>query len=225
MAKVELSPTNTLSNPYPGGLPPPLNDRDPLANTGQSITAPIYVFRNAYAQLWSLDIQRELPWGIVADIHYWGNKGTRILNTWNIDQLPNQYLALGSALNGTVRNPFAGLGLGGVLASSTISLQQFLLPYPQYTSVQQVYSPTGNSNYHAFTAQVEKRLSSTLTFLGSYTRSKAIDDVRTPLDIYNRSLERGLSGFATPNMFSDSALSGPSRLAATVNLEEVGITL
>jgi len=75
-----------------------------------------------------------------------------------------------------------------------------LLPYPQYTGVQQVYSPTGNSNYHAFTAQAEKRLSTNLTFLANYTWAKAIDDVRTPLDIYNRRAERGLSGFDVRHM-------------------------
>ena len=53
----------------------------------------------------------------------------------------------------------------------------------------------------AFTVKAEKRLSSKLTFLAVYTRSKAIDDVRTPLDIYNRRLEKGLSTFDTPNQF------------------------
>ena len=67
--------------------------------------------------------------------------------------------------------------------------------------MQQVYVPAGNSTYQAGTLQVEKRLSSTLTFLAVYTRSKSIDDIRTPLDIYNRRLEKALSGFDTPNQF------------------------
>lgn len=193
-------PTNTLSNPYPGGVLPPLNDRNPLVNVGQSVTAPIYGFKNAYVQLWSFGVQRDLGAGIVADFHYWGNKGQKLPNTWNINQLPNQYLALGSRLTSTVPNPFLALNLGGAFAGPTISLQQSLLPYPQYTGVQQVYSPTGNSNYHAFTAQAEKRLSTNLTFLANYTWAKAIDDVRTPLDIYNRRAERGLSGFDVRHM-------------------------
>ena len=88
----------------------------------------------------------------------------------------------------------------------TISRQQSLLPFPQYTAVQQVYAPAGNSTYEAGTIQAEKRLSSTLTFLTNYTRSKAIDDVRTPMDIYNRRLEKALSTFDTPNLFRFSGV-------------------
>jgi hypothetical protein len=201
-----VTPATTISNPFPGGILPALNDRNSLANIGTSIAAPEYAFKNAYTQLWSGGFQRQLPWGIVLDTHYWGSKSTRLLETWNIDQLPDQYLSLGSHLNDLVPNPFFGEGLGGVLAGSTISRQQSLLPYPQYSAVQQVYVPAGNSTYEAFTVQGEKRLSSKVTFLAAYTRSKAIDDVRTPLDIYNRTLEKGLSTFDTPNQFRFSSV-------------------
>jgi hypothetical protein len=39
-----------------------------------------------------------------------------------------------------------------------------------------------------------------------YTRSKAIDDVRTPYDQYNRALEKALSSFDAPNQFVISAV-------------------
>jgi hypothetical protein len=194
-----LNPANTISNPFPTGLLPALNDRDTLANVGSSVAAPQYAFRNGYSQTWSFGVQRQLPWGLVADAHYWGSKSSRLLVSWNINQLPDQYLSLGTHLSDLVPNPFAGLGLGGALAGSTISRQQSLLPFPQYTSVSQVFAPVGNSTYQAGTIQVEKRLASKFTFLGSYTRSKAIDDVRTPQDFYNRRLEKGLSGFDTTN--------------------------
>jgi hypothetical protein len=81
------------------------------------------------------------------------------------------------------------------------------LPFPQYAGdggVSQVFIPAGNSTYHAFTLQAEKRLSSALTFLASYTRSKAIDDVGGMIDIYNRRLNKALSSFDTPNLFIGS---------------------
>jgi hypothetical protein len=196
-----LTPATTISNPFPQGILPSLNDRNPNANVGASIGAPMYGFSNGYMQSWSAGVQRELPNGLVLDVHYWGMKGTRLLETWNIDQLPDQYLSLGPHLNDLVGNPFNGVITTGALAGASISRQQSLLPYPQYTAVQQVYVPAGNSTYEGATLQVEKRLSSTLTFLAAYTRSKAIDDVRTPLDIYNRRLEKGLSAFDTPNQF------------------------
>ncbi|HEY3837681.1 MAG TPA: TonB-dependent receptor, partial [Bryobacteraceae bacterium] len=196
-----LTPATSISNPFPQGILPPLNDRDPNANIGASIGAPMFGFRNGYMQSWSAGLQRQLVWGLVLDAHYWGMKGTRLLETWNINQLPDPLLALGSHLNDLVPNPFYGVINTGIFTSPSISRQQSLLPFPQYTAVQQVYVPAGNSNYEGMTLQVEKRLSSVMTFLAAYTRSKAIDDVRTPLDYYNRALEKGLSAFDTPNQF------------------------
>src|SRR5260370_41299903 len=49
--------------------------------------------------------------------------------------------------------------------------------------------------------QRERRLSASTTFLAVYTRSKSIDDVRTPMDFYNRKLEKALSAFDAPNQF------------------------
>jgi len=209
-----LTPFNTLSNPFPATNPiqPAANDRNNLANIGSSITAPIRNFRNGYAQSWSLEIERELPWGMVLSGYYWGSKGTRLLSdggpsdistslAFNINQLPDQYLALGSHLNDLVPNPFYGVITTGALAGKTISRQQSLLPFPQYTAVNQVFEPTGDSTYEGGTIEIEKRLSSTLTFLAEYTRSKAIDDLRTPLDVYNLAEEKGLSSFDAPNQF------------------------
>ena len=201
-----VTPYDTLANPYPLGILPPLNDRDPLANVGSSITAPEYGFRNGYSQTWSLGVQRQIPWGLIVDGHYWGSKSTRLPVTWNINQLPDQYLALGSHLTDSVANPFYGLISNGTLAAKTTSRQQLLLPFPQYTGVTQVFVPAGNSTYEAGTIQVEKRLSKSVTFLLAYTRSKAIDDVRTPYDFYNRQLEKGLSSFDAPNQFRFSGV-------------------
>ncbi len=199
-----VTPANRLSNPYPQGILPPLNDRDPLANTGSTIAAPLHGYSSPYSQVWSVGIQREIPGKLVVDVHYWGNKGTHLLETWNLNALPDQYLSLGSRLNDQVPNPFFGIITSGTLTTPTVSRQQLLLPFPQYAGtggVTEVFVPAGNGTYEAATIQVERRLSSTLTFLSSYTRSKAIDDVRTPLDQYNRRLEKSLSAFDAPNQF------------------------
>ena len=201
-----INPYNTIDNPFPQGILPPLNDRDPLANVGSSIAAPQHDFRNGYSQTWSFGVQRELPWGLLFDAHYWGSKSTALQVNWNINQLPDQYLALGSRLNDSRPNPFFGLITNGALAAATTSQQQLLLPFPQYTSVTQVFTPVGNSTYEAGTLQLEKRLSTSLTFLAAYTRSKGIDDVRTPYDTYNRRLEKALSGFDAPNQFRFSGV-------------------
>ncbi|HEX4750677.1 MAG TPA: TonB-dependent receptor [Bryobacteraceae bacterium] len=201
-----ITPSATIDNPFPQGLLPSLNDRNPDANVGSTISTAEYPFKNAYSQLWNFGIERELGWGIVLNGYYWGSKSTRLLETWNLDQVPDQYLALGSRLNSQVANPFYGVVTTGALTGKTISLQQSLLPFPQYTQVTEDYVPAGNSTYEAGTIQAEKRLSSYLTFLTNYTRSKAIDDVRTPIDVYNRRLEKSLSSFDVPNMFRFSGV-------------------
>ena len=96
---------------------------------------------------------------------------------------------LGNALNDQVPNPFFGVISAGALSGRTISRRQSLLPYPQYagdTGVQRVFAPFGNSSYNGATFQAERRLAQSLTFLLGYTWSKAIDDLNTPIDVYNR---------------------------------------
>jgi hypothetical protein len=201
-----ITPYNTIGNPFPQGLLPTLNDRDPLANVGSSIATSQNPFRNAYSQMWNGGFERDMGWGIVLSSYYWGSKTTRLLVSWNLNQLPDQYMALGSHLSDQVANPFYGIVNSGIFTSKTISRQQSLLPFPQYTAISQVYVPAGNSTYEAGTIQAEKRLSANLTFLTNYTRSKAIDDVRTPYDTYNRRLEKSLSTFDTPNIFRFSGV-------------------
>ena len=196
-----LTPGNTLSNPFPQGVLPPLNDRDPNANVGNSITGPTFSNSVGYVQLTSLGVQTELPFGFIGNAVYFANKGSHLaVGGWNLNQLPDQYLALGNALNDRLPNPFFGIIKSGALSGTTVSRQQLLLPYPQYTAVQQTNVPAGNSIYHAVALSLEKRATKNLTFLGSYTFSKAIDDISTPIDIYNRTLNKALSSFDTPQV-------------------------
>ncbi len=198
-----LTNSSRLSNPFPQGILPSLNDRDPLANVGASIAAPLYKNQDGYGQLFSLGYQVEVKGGVLVQATYAGNKGTHLISgAWNINQFPDQYLALGNALNNQVKNPFFGLITSGALSGATVSQRQLLLPFPQYSGdsgVQQVFVPAGNSTYHSVTLQAEKRLSTTLTFLASYTWSKAIDDVGGMIDVYNRRLNKALSAFDTPH--------------------------
>ena len=71
-----ITPLNRLSNPFPQGVLPPLNDRDPAANVGAQIQAPFYENKSGYVQLWSFALQWEMPGSVVMQAQYWGNKGT-----------------------------------------------------------------------------------------------------------------------------------------------------
>ena len=200
-----VTPSTSLQNPFPQGFLLAGNFRDPLANAGAQIQAPIHRFREGYAQIFSFGLQRQVRKDIALSANYWGNKGTRLYtSTWELDQLPDQFLSLGQRLNDLVANPFYGLIQSGAVSGATISRKQALLPYPQYTSVQQVLTMDASSIYHAFTVSVEKKTAKGLAFQGSYTAAKSIDNVGTPIDLYNRGLNRAISSFDIPQRFISS---------------------
>ena len=70
-----ITPLNRLSNPFPQGVLPPLNDRDPGANIGAQIQAPFYENKSGYVQLWSFELQWEMPGRVVMQAHVLGQQG------------------------------------------------------------------------------------------------------------------------------------------------------
>ena len=177
-----LTPNATLSNPFPNGvLQPPA--RDPSYQSalyGQSISSPIFSQRYPYMMQWNFNIQRELLWGSVIDIAYAGARAVHLLTAGQqLNQLPDQYLALGSQLQKQVPNPFYGLIATGTLAAPMVAQGQLLLPYPQYTGVSIVSNSNRDSNYHSMQMKMEKRFRSGGTVVGAYTVSKTISTAET----------------------------------------------
>ena len=77
-------------------------------NLGLAIAAPVHFRKTPYQEQWSFDIQRQLPWSIMADIGYTGTHGVALPATVALNQLPMSQLALGTQLTQTVTNPFFG---------------------------------------------------------------------------------------------------------------------
>src|SRR5439155_19827155 len=173
-----LTPYNTISNPFPDGLLVPTgSSQGLLTGIGTSVTGQLRDVRQGYAQQWNFTLQYQ-PWNNwLFETSYLGNKGTHLetLQGRNLNQLDPQYMTLGNALNAQVPNPFYGLIPTGALSTQTVSRQQLLLPYPQYTGVSGGWSYLGDSIYHGFVLKVEKRFSQGFTILSSYTASKLID--------------------------------------------------
>lgn len=172
--------SSTLSNPFPNGIIEPVgNTQGYQTNIGNSISFFNYRPLTPYNQRWELGIQRELPFGFVVDASYVGNRGTHIEISRDINAIPNQYLSTLpsrdatriSYLTGTVANPFFGLGIPGVGASSTISRQNLMKPFPEFGSITTTTND-GYSWYHAAQVRLEKRFSKGYTAQFSYTHSK-----------------------------------------------------
>lgn len=180
-----------LSNPFPNGLPAPYGNNPtalPGNNTGsgplsielgQSISGNPRNQGDPHQETWSVDIQRALPGGFVVTGAYVGSVGIDLLGAVQLNQLSDAQLALGSALNKVVPNPFYGIitDSSSLLSKSTIQQGYLIRPYPQFQNFELLNSPWGRSDYQAFQATIEHRLSHGLSFLMGYTRSKSMDNI------------------------------------------------
>src|SRR5262249_19147109 len=190
-----ITPKDRVSNPFPNGLVPLINSSVGFnGQFGQSVTAMIRSQHTGYVQQWHFDIQRELATGLAVDIAYAGSKGTGLPATIQANQLPDQYLSRGTALNTQVPNPFYGLVTAGTLAQPTVAAGQLLRPFPQFTGVGLGSVNVGSSVYHSMQLKLTKRLPGGLIAV-SYTVSKGIGDTEAVVGWLEQS--------GTPNSFMD----------------------
>jgi len=174
---------------------------------------------SGYAQQWNFMLQRTWgsDWSVEAG--YLGSKLTRLgVPDVNLNQLTVEQLALGSSLTQQVPNPFyAQLPPNTSLSAPTIARGQLLRPYPRFTTVALYRNNVGHSTYHSLQARIEKRFSGGLTFTGSYTFSRLIDDAGAVFDAailtgpvmnfqaadsHNKRLEKDVSTGNIPHVFS-----------------------
>jgi len=175
-----FTPAASLANPYPNGLLQPSgNTLGALSGIGQAITIPDPKTQSAgYVQEYSLEVQRQAPGGLVLTLGSLGSHSLYLLQSGqNIDQLNPSNFSLGSALTQSVANPFYNNGGVGSIANATVSREQLLLPFPQYTSVALATSGTASSRYYSFYFRAERRFSKGLSVLASYAWSRSNDDV------------------------------------------------
>lgn len=220
-----VTPVSLLSNPFPTGLIK-APGRDPGfqsqllggsfgSTSGGLPSAIINNNRYGYTSQWNFTVQRQLPQGIAVEAAYAGLRGVHLPNTnMQLNQLPDQYLPLGSQLVQQVSNPFYGLIANGPLSTKTVQRAQLLRPFPEYQAVIDAGGYVGNSTYNSLQLKGEKRFSSGGTILASYTFSKILGDTETgtpwleagavaPIqDFNNLKLEKSLSSFDSRQRFS-----------------------
>jgi hypothetical protein len=179
-------PVNSFSNPFPGGVLQPVGRSSNYQSVieGQSVLVNQPHEPATYVEQWNLDIQQDLGHQTVMEIAYVGDHGLHqqlaaTSYAAALDQIPDQYLSMGSALLTPVPNPFHGLITSGNLAGATIPAGQLLRPYPQYFNVLNAADVAGSSNYNALQAKIEKRISQGGTVLGSYTWGRNMGTAET----------------------------------------------
>ncbi|MBS1828318.1 MAG: TonB-dependent receptor [Acidobacteria bacterium] len=201
-----LTPYRFLRDPFPDGYNlPPGSSQGAATLIGQGITTQRRDVVSPYSQQFNLGVQHEVRNWLV-DVGYVGSHGVKQFINVQMNQLPTEYFSRGADLRRQVANPFLGLVPRGTFAAATLNSGQLLLPYPQFTDVQNNNQSSGNMNYHSLQTKLERRFSKGYTVLASYTWSKNIGDVGERYwqgtgvqNQYDLRSERGLSPIDIPH--------------------------
>ncbi len=150
-----------------------------LASAAGDLRAFPLNFSTPYVIQWNLNVQRELPRGLLAQLAYTGSEAHKMPEVFNINQ------------------PFPGTG--------DLNARR---PYKGYAVIN-YYAPLVNSNYNALLGKLERRFSSGFTLLASYTYGHSIDDGKSgndqndpaPQDVRNLAAQRGSSSYDVRHRF------------------------
>jgi len=158
----QINGPQSFANPYEGIAPPVNGFALPmtLLTLDPNLKLP-------YAQDWNLNVERSFGKDWLFQAGYVGTKGTRLPRF--VEANPSVYdTSLSPANNGTFsdqRRPYSGC---------TVQV-----PEPCTFSSVGLISGIANSTYNALQVSLRKRFSYGLSFLGSYTFSKTLDDAST----------------------------------------------
>jgi hypothetical protein len=218
------SNTDVLTNPFPTGLLAPVgNTLGAAAGIGSNFTLVDPRTKSPRVHQYSVDVQRQVGFGIAVEIAYVGSHSTHLTlgqPTINIDALNPSDLSMGTAaLNAQVPNPFAGVSAvaGGSLSGPTISAFRLLLPFPAYTGINEIFGDNNHASYNSMVLKAQKRFSHGLTFLSTFTWSKNMDESSggvgtslnggaqgAPQNPYDTAAEYSLSNVDTPLRWATS---------------------
>jgi hypothetical protein len=234
-----------LSNPFfqtgtgatcgGGLLQPSGNTLGSLTGLGNTIGAFDKGRQYPLVQQYMMDVQRKLPGDFIVTVSYIGTHSSKFPLTVNINQLPDNLLAAaaGTTTNFSANsvpaggtNPYYVASLTsstgavypttGVVASKTsLGLGQSELPYPYFGAINLVKS-AGFGWYNSLAVKVEKRVTTGLTLLATYTHASNWDNIYGgigsqttttygPQDNYNLNAEYARSLDSVPNRFTLAA--------------------
>jgi hypothetical protein len=232
-----LTPSATLSNPFPSGITQPVGSAAGLSTfLAQTISFLNSRVHNPYSMRWNFGFQHTLAKDTVLEVVYIGNHSVHLpIPTTQLNVIPRQYLStlptrdqtLISTLTGTVTNPFAGLIPGTNLNNATTTVAQLLSPYPEFPAgegsqsagVLEQNANLGSSFFESVNVRVEKRLSHGVALIGNYIRSRLIEE-DSWLNDTDLSPEKRISPFDHPNHFVIASIYElPVGKGKLVNLE------
>jgi len=177
-APLQGVPQMSLDNPFPSTFPLqtlPGKTLGQYTGLGDNLSWIIADRPRQHLDRVNASVQRELPWGIVADatffINYFNAPTSR-----NINQVdPRIAYTYKAATNISVANPFYQILTpakfpGPLRNQSGIPLSSLMVPYPQYGSLTVTdYDNTGETHFRQFSMRVRKAATHGLTFIAGYS--------------------------------------------------------
>ena len=183
-------PTNTLSNPFPGGFTPVAGSSAGASTyLGQSISFLAPYQHDPYSERWDFGFQHSLTNSMLLEALYVGNHSLHLpVASQNLNAVLPQFLsytpyrnqALANAIAQTsITNPFKGLdsAAGSLNSSSTLGLGNFIVPYPQFgtNAVNEQNQTIGSSNFNSLILHLEQRKWHGLFLTANYSFSKLLE--------------------------------------------------
>jgi hypothetical protein len=219
----DLSPANTLSNPYPSGLVAPTGSSLGLATfNGQTINFLNPEMKNPYSLRWNFGVQHTFKTNTLLEVVYIGNHSVHLpITVTQINPIPARYqstlpvrdTAVNTALSASVTNPLAGLlPNGGSLNSSTTALANLLTPYPEFPAgtssggwsgsggILEQDLDLGRSFFQSANVRIQHRFSHGLFITANYAYSKLIEQ-DSWLNATDPVPEKRISPFDHPQRF------------------------
>lgn len=191
-----FSPAYNWNNGVPSYVKPPFFD--PTLNagfvtgrgTGGGVTYgdPVIGGRPPRYQNWNAGLQYALTQTLTVGVSYAGSRGDFLDGSgrgyWS-NQLDPRYLVLGNLLSQQATAPNLALARA-ILPDVALpypnfsgTIAQMLRPFPQFSSVADVYDNVNESRYHSLQVTVEQRRLGGLTLNFNYTFSRTEDDLTT----------------------------------------------
>jgi len=174
VAAIQGVPQETLSNPYPTGLVQAAGKSfGTYTNLGNSANWYDPDFHPETNDRFNISVQRQLPSHVILDATYFMSYSRDVPYTLNLNLAdPNIAYKLGpsggNATTAKVTNPFYNLlpanQMPGTLRTqATVAVSALLTPYPQYSTLNQWFTPGAGDHYKALQVSARRAYSSGLT--------------------------------------------------------------
>jgi hypothetical protein len=132
-----------------------------------------------FAHTFSLDIERQLPWNMIANVGYVGNRTRHLPVSASLNFVPTSEMGkVSTYYTENIANPMAGkIPNNAALNGATIQRVRLMYKYPQYNSLTLNNISIGKSDFNGFQSKLSKRFSQGLTLFTSYSFSKTLEEV------------------------------------------------